>query len=151
MTDRLPSPASRGDGQVAAAQRAYERLVDVPGRELFEFPIHGLDRLGVPVWTAMTWQGGPSRGGLGYGGTPEGARLSAWGEFAESVQPRRWLRAREPRVASYAELRREGAPAVDPLSLCLPVTTDYAPDRRLRWVEASFTRAASPRSSRSTS
>jgi hypothetical protein len=139
-----PARCSGGGSQVAAAQRAYELLVDVPGSELFEFPIHGLDRLGVPVWTVMTWQGGPSRGGLGYGATPEGARLSAWGEFAESVQPRRWLRAREPRVASYAELRREGAPAVDPLSLCLPVTTDYTPHRRLRWVEASFYPSGDP-------
>lgn len=125
-------------GQVAAAQQAYERLVGVPAADVDEFPIHGLDRLGVPVWTAMTFRGGPSRGGLGYGATPEIARLSAWGEFAESVQPRRTLRAREPRIASHAELRREGAPAVDPLSLCLPVATDYAPDRRLRWVEASY-------------
>lgn len=130
------SPAG-GAGQVAAAQAAYRRLADVPGPELFEFPIDGLDRLGVPVWTVMTWQGGPSRGGLGYGATPEIARASAWGELVESVQPRRSFASRTILDASFAELTRRGVPAVDPLRLCLPVTTDYTPDRQLRWVEAT--------------
>lgn len=115
---------------------AYRAAVARPVEDIVEIDIDGLDRLGVPIVTVCTWVDGTFCSGTGYGGTREGSRLSAWGELVEATMPIRALRRMERRRASHAELAAEDIPVVDPLRLCLPVTTDYTTDHRLEWVEA---------------
>jgi ribosomal protein S12 methylthiotransferase accessory factor len=121
----MPDPAP-----VAAYRRA---LPDLP---VYEIDITPLDRIGVPVWTAAQWQpDGELCNSMGYGDTPERARIGAWGELCERVAAHRGT-AHLPRIrASHVDLCLTGQPALDPLRLRLPVGTDYRPERRLTWVQ----------------
>lgn len=107
--------------------------------EVTYFRIDGLDRIGVPVVQAnLILTGEPATTGYGYGLTEIEAQVGALGELCEEVHVGKWLASAPRVVASYAELARtRGAHAVaDPLTLCLPAGSPYAPDMPLAWVEA---------------
>lgn len=105
---------------------------------LFEFPLAGMDRLGLPLWNvALIGEDGALSDGFGYGPTLEAAQTSAWGETVE------WYWAREalklmPRVsATYAELARSGKPVIDPVMLNLSAGSAYSHENTAcTWVEA---------------
>src|SRR3954469_679588 len=78
-----------------AAAEAYVRVL-TPGLR-FEFPITGLDDVGVPVH-AVWWRDGPASGGVGYGrdagragcrGDRRGARRPVAGSITRCSSPRR--------------------------------------------------------------
>ncbi len=104
---------------------------------LFEFPLTPLDRLGLPLWTvALIGEDGALSDGFGYGAGWDAARTSAWGEAVEWHAAREALRTMPRLRATYAEMRRQGRDALDPLTLCLSAGSDYAPDETvLEWVE----------------
>ncbi len=105
---------------------------------LFEFPLAGMDRLGLPLWNAaFIGADGALSDGFGYGPTPEAAQTSAWGETIE------WWGAREalktlPRVSgTYAALVQSGKHTIDPVALNLSAGSDYSHENTpLTWVEA---------------
>ena len=122
------------------ALEAYQQAL-APALEagtLFEFPLAGMDRLGLPLWNvALIGEDGALSDGFGYGPTLEAAQTSAWGETVE------WWGAREalkqmPRVtATYAGLVQSGKSAVDPVALNLSAGSGYShEDTVVTWVEA---------------
>ncbi len=101
------------------------------------FRIDGLDRIGLPVVQAnVLLPGEPAASGHGYGATEAEAEVGAWGELCEEVHVHAWARRAPYRTASHAALvAAEGADRVlDPLTLCLPAGSPYAPDMPLDWV-----------------
>ena len=125
------------DSPLARAAALYRAAVPA-GYDRYEFPLHSLDRLGVPVYYAAAFTpDGAALSGVGYGDTDLLARASALGEMTETVSTYAAFRHLPRTRASHAELRRRGTPALDPLKTRLPVDTDYTPDRPLEWVEAA--------------
>ena len=110
----------------------------LPMGTLFEFPLAGMDRLGLPLWNvAFIGADGALSDGFGYGPTLEAAQTSAWGEAIE------WYWAREalktlPRVTDIHDaLYHYGIPVIDPVVLNLSAGSDYSHDTTpLTWVEA---------------
>jgi ribosomal protein S12 methylthiotransferase accessory factor len=100
------------------------------------FRIDQLDRTGVPVVQAnLILPDEPATIGYGYGFTKVEAEVGALGELCEEVHVGRHV-AEAPRVTgSHASLSCE-RPVADPLTLCLPAGSDYAPDLALDWIEA---------------
>jgi ribosomal protein S12 methylthiotransferase accessory factor len=122
---------------------AHAYLDAFPKGDVVAFPIHPLDRLGLPVWVVALFPEDPALGGImpygvGYGATDEAAVLGGLGEIAEMVWPTLTLGARGKTRGSYAELvRTVGARAVaDPLTLCLPAGSPVDHATVLEWVEA---------------
>ncbi len=145
-----PAAARLQEGHLAAAgDGTADRLAAaLPPGERGDFPIHSLDRVGVPV-VAADHAGPPRSGSFGYGETLEQARTGAYGELVEGLLLHHHLRSLTPRRASYAELRAEGA--VDPRALVLPAGAvvddaqprDWLPALRFRtgetaWLPAEF-------------
>ena len=119
----------------------------LPPGQLLEFSLTPLDRLDLPVQaltlfpsneasdSALSW---PLCEGIGYGETPEAARVGAYGELTEEVSSSAAL-ARLPRWAgSYHEmLAQHGERAVvDPVALCLEAGSPYTRDTVLEWARA---------------
>lgn len=135
--DGLAGATPAPPAALARAADAYRAIVP-EGLTHHEFPLHALDHLDVPVYYAVcTTADGAFLSGVGYGDTDLAARTSALGEMAETVGAWVSFRRLPRRTASYAELRRSGVPALDPLACRLPVGTAYTPDRVLQWVEAT--------------
>jgi ribosomal protein S12 methylthiotransferase accessory factor len=114
-----------------------------PAGDVVAFPIHPLDRLGLPVWVVALFPedaalDGIMPYGVGYGATDEAAVLGALGEIAEMVWPTLTLGARTKTRGSYTELVASlGERAIaDPLTLCLPAGSPVGRDTVLEWVEA---------------
>ena len=130
MTDsaRMVDPAPVVLYKNAAAQATGDA-------EVFEFALTPLDVTGVPVWSVTAALGGGFASGIGYGETDSRARTGAWGELVEGVFVG-GLAEREMREASFAALEASGEAAVDPLSLRLPLGTDYTPDTPRLWTPA---------------
>ena len=120
------------DLQHVAAQ--YRRALPMDLAD--EFPIHGMDRIGQPLWAVAIWAPDGFYDGFGYGPDEIGAQVSALGEAAENCFGSRNLRTKPVRLASYNALVRENTPAQDPVTLCLNAGCGYTPDRELSWVEA---------------
>ncbi len=123
-----------------AAQRY---LAAFPKGDVVAFPIHALDRLGLPVWVVALFPDDPALSGImpygvGYGATDEAAILGGLGEIAEMVWPTLTLARRAKTRGSYADLVRTlGSRAVaDPLTLGLPAGSPVDWDSELDWVEA---------------
>ncbi len=129
---------------LAQAIDAYRAALP-PGR-LLEFPLHPVgpardSRAGPHAFpsdetsgSALSW---PLCEGIGYGETPEAARVGAYGELTEEVSSSAAL-TRLPRLTgSYREmLARHGERGVvDPVTLCLEAGSPYTPDTVLEWVE----------------
>jgi len=105
---------------------------------LFEFPLAGIDRLGLPLWnTAFIGADGALSDGFGYGPTLEAAQTSAWGETIEWYYAREALKTLPCWTGTYAALRQSGKPVVDPVALNLSAGSDYShQETPLTWVEA---------------
>ncbi|MDR6787705.1 ribosomal protein S12 methylthiotransferase accessory factor [Sphingomonas sp. BE138] len=126
---------------LGSAAHAY--LDAFPKGDVVAFPIHPLDRLGLPVWVVALFPedralAGIMPYGVGYGATDEAAVLGGLGEIAEMVWPTLTLGAREKTRGSYRALARAlGARAVaDPFTLCLPAGSPVDHDTELEWVAA---------------
>lgn len=121
--------------QLAEVAETYRR--HLPPGEMDSFRVDGLDRLGFPVVLApFRTDGGLLLDGFGYGATPDEALVGALGEISEQVHCERWFKMAERIRGSYTELAREHGPrgVADPLTLCLPAGSSYAPDMPLTWV-----------------
>ena len=121
-----------------ALLRAIEHYqAALPQGELLSFDLSASDRLGVPCQSAIFFDpSGRTRGGFGYGSTPEQALVGALGEMTEEFHLSRGVRASVPLVGSYLDMvRAHGADGVaDPLSLCLEAGSSYSPEMPLRWL-----------------
>lgn len=124
------------------AAQAY--LDAFPAGDVVAFPIHGIDRIGLPVWVVALFPkddalDGIMPYGVGYGATDGEAVLGGLGEIAEMVFPTLTLQARPKQRGSYATLVAAlGAKAVaDPLTLCLPAGSPVDRNTDLEWVEAT--------------
>jgi ribosomal protein S12 methylthiotransferase accessory factor len=109
----------------------------MPPAVVHEFPITGLDRTGVPVWTVRLWpDDGPGFGGVGYGPDEDAARASAWGECFEGAGIWMGLHGLPRTRGSYADLRRRhGRDGIlDPRTACLPAGSPWTPETPLTWV-----------------
>ncbi|HEY0780156.1 MAG TPA: YcaO-like family protein, partial [Gemmatirosa sp.] len=125
------------DSPLAHAAAAYRATIPA-GLERYEFPLHALDRLGVPVYYAAAFTPDDvALTGVGYGADDLTARTSALGEMVETYSTFASFRKLPRRTGSYNDLRREGTLALDPLECRLPVDTSYTHDRPLQWVEAA--------------
>ncbi len=104
---------------------------------LFEFPLAGMDRLGLPLWNvAFIGADGALSDGFGYGPTLEAAQTSAWGETIEWYWAREALKTLPRMTATYAALR-QSSDVVDPVALNLSAGSDYSrEDTPLTWVQA---------------
>ena len=107
----------------------------LPAGTVDEFPLAGLDRVGLPIWSA-TLHGSPSFAGSGYGGSNAEALAGTYGELTEEWRSWAALHDRPRVAASYAELvRRRGPDRVqDPRTLALPAGCDYTDERPLHWL-----------------
>jgi len=123
---------------LALAAELYSR--NLPEGRVRTFAYGGLDRLGIPVVAAsLAFPDGYHFDGYGYGITPEEALVGALGELSEDTHNEVFL-GRAGRVeGSYRDLVARFGPSgvCDPLSLCLPAGSAYAPDRPLTWVAAT--------------
>ena len=103
--------------------------------ETFEFSLAPLDVTGIPVWSVTVASEESRASGIGYGETDGRARTGAWGELTEGVFVGA-LPGRTIRESSFRALESAGEAAVDPLSLRLPLGTDYTPDTPRLWTPA---------------
>ncbi len=109
----------------------------LPEGELVSFSLSPFDRLAVPNQTATFFPpDGRTRGGTGYGLTPDAALVSALGETTEEFAASRAAMQAELLEGSFEELRNKfGERGVcDPLTLCLEAGSDYWPQMRRRWM-----------------
>ncbi len=118
----------------------------LPPGQLLEFSLNPLDRLDVPVCSLTLFPpdavggSGSSRplcAGIGYGETPEAARVGAYGELTEDLSSSAAL-ARLPRLTgSYREMlaQKGTSGVVDPVTLCLEAGSPYTRETVLEWVE----------------
>jgi YcaO-like protein with predicted kinase domain len=114
---------------------AYRRALGDP--DVLEFPVHGLDHLGVPVWSTAMWTAdGAFCNGIGFGPDDAAARASAWGELAESALAHEALRGAEPVRGSYASLTAERGPrgVLDPRWSPLPAGSPWRPRDAGAWL-----------------
>jgi len=94
--------------------------------------VTALDVLGIPVFHSMRPAAAPGLNTVtsGKGATRQAAKVSAMMEAIE----RTWCEPPAiPDHASYAELRRDGVPALDPRKLILRRGTSWTPDTPLAW------------------
>ena len=125
------------DSSLARAAAAYRATIPAH-YERHEFPLHALDRIGVPVYYAAAFTPDDiALTGVGYGADDLTARTSALGEMVETYSTFASFRSLPRLTGSYNDLRRAGTLALDPLECRLPVGTDYTHDRPLQWVEAT--------------
>lgn len=119
----------------------------LPPGQLLEFALTPLDRLGIPVQALTLFPSEKANGsglswplceGIGYGETPEAARVGAYGELTEEVSSSAALARLPRRTGSYLDMRaRHGERGVvDPVTLCLEAGSPYTPDTVLEWMEA---------------
>lgn len=130
---------------LARIAETYRR--NLPEGSARTFAYGGLDRLGVPVAAAsFAFADGYHFDGYGYGTTPAEALVGALGELSEDTHNEeaigRALRAR----GSFRDLVARFGPdgVCDPLTLCLPAGSGYAPDRPMAWVPATRLRTGEP-------
>ncbi|WP_207955962.1 YcaO-like family protein [Rubrobacter marinus] len=106
---------------------------------MVDFAYEGLDRLGIPAYSAAFWpEEGEPVNGAGYGTTTGEAAIGAFGELVEDTFCGASL-ARLPRVrGSYKVLvsERGEAGVLDPVAACLEAGSPYDHSRELSWVEA---------------
>jgi ribosomal protein S12 methylthiotransferase accessory factor len=108
----------------------------LPEGRLEEFRIDPVDYLGIPIFNVEFYaEDGINANGIGYGRTPEAARLGAYGELAEERHTLAGFARLDQREGSYRGLVREfGADQViDPLTLVLEAGSNYNEDYPLRW------------------
>lgn len=117
--------------------KVLERFkASVPLREVYDFSLTPLDRLGIPLWCVALWtEDGIYYDGFGYGAGETGAQIGAWGEILESYFAGAFAKKVSRVVASYNELKANNRNAIEPPKLCLDAGCNYSPDRKLHWIE----------------
>lgn len=113
----------------------YRRAL--PEGELVHFSLSPFDRLDVPNQTATFFPPDDrTRGGTGYGLSPDAALVSALGETTEEFSASRAVSQIEPLEGSFEQLlHRFGRRGVcDLLTLCLEAGSDYSPQMPRRWM-----------------
>jgi len=126
---RSPAGHARSFGET---ERHLERLLDlVPITR--EYDATPLDRLGLPVWFAVTPLAADLTVHAGKGTCSQAARISAIMEAVERTSAES-VEASRVRTASYLEL---GGRALDPELFDLPFDTAYAPDRTCSWIRGA--------------
>jgi len=113
---------------------AYRAFLERRSNELEVFPIDGLDRLGVPVWSASAWDDTVSAHGAGYGQTEMQAERGALGETVEGLAAALWASEARPRELLLKDARQLGA--TEPRALSPVAGTSVADDQPLLWIEA---------------
>jgi ribosomal protein S12 methylthiotransferase accessory factor len=134
LAHAAPADAGR-DGALARAADAYRATVP-PDVARYEFPIHALDRIGVPVFYAVAvTDDGAFLSGVGYGESEALARTSALGEMAETAGA--WTTSARSRAARRVT-RRSCARACPRSIRAGAACRSTPPDARrpLQWVEA---------------
>ncbi len=133
----IDAPESSDAAALAAYRAAYAPAL-AAGAQCFEFSQTALDRLGVPLWTVASVDAdGALSDGFGYGPTPLAAQTSAWGEAVEWHLAREWFRHAPRTRGTFAALRADGKPVLDPVSLCLSAGSHYSHDDTIvEWVQA---------------
>jgi ribosomal protein S12 methylthiotransferase accessory factor len=114
-----------------SARDAYRAYLERRCEDVHVFPIDGLDRLGVPVWSASAWAGEATTHGAGYGETEAEAERGALGEAVEGLAAALWARAATPVALTLDQARARGA--VEPASLSLVAGTSVSGDRLVLW------------------
>ncbi len=114
----------------------FRRAVSL--REVYEFSLAPLDRLGIPLHCVALWtEFGVYYDGFGYGAGETGAQIGAWGEILENYFAGVAI-YNLPRVyASYDELKAQNRNAIEPPKLCLDAGSKYASDKQIYWVEVN--------------
>lgn len=128
--ERIRSPAGHACSFADTERRLAPVLARVPITRVYDAT--ALDRLGLPVWGAVTPLARDLTVHAGKGLTAQAARLSAVMEAiervcAEAVAPERIRRA------SYLTLRRKIV-ALDPERFDLPFETAYSPSAPCGWI-----------------
>ncbi len=109
----------------------------MPTREVHEFRLDALDRLGIPLWGVFAWaEDGDFSDGYGYGSDSVGAQVGAWGEVLENYWATASLRTMPRKTASYNALLEGGEAAIDPVLLCLNAGAHYTADTPIVWTTA---------------
>ncbi len=107
-------------------------------REVYEFPISALDRLGIPLHCVALWTDhGVYYDGFGYGAGNTGAQIGAWGEILETYYASVYAHNAARVFASYNELKAENRNSVEPPKLCLNAGAKYSPDKKIYWLEVN--------------
>lgn len=127
----IRSPAGHALSYDETQQRLAPVLERVPITRVYDAT--PLDWLGLPVWAAVTPLAVDLTVHAGKGPTPDAARISAVMEAIERVCAESVADGRIRR-ASFAEMRRGRAGALDPELFDLPFGTAYRPDRPLSWI-----------------
>ena len=108
----------------------------LPAGTLNEFALSEADRLGICCHSAVFYpDGGPHKGGVGYGMAPDAAKCGAYGELTEDFWAHQALEQWPQMRASFAQIKADERDAIDPLSLCLEAGSAYDPNVELDWVE----------------
>lgn len=128
----VQTPAGHGATFEQTERRLAPLLARVPITRVYEAT--ALDRLGLPVWAAVTPLALDLTVHAGKGTTRRAARLSAVMEAiervcAETVAPERLLQASFSQICG-----RGGPPPLDPELFDLPYETAYGPDVQCSWV-----------------
>lgn len=140
MTADGPTPGAPASGSPSLAEVAAAFTEVLGPDSLLEFSLTDLDTVGVPVWS--TWWSDPNdpagggTGGIGYGPTPERARVGALGECIEHVCAARALAGAATERGSLSEMvRRHGSDGVvDPRLLGMPAGATFDDDTVLVWL-----------------
>ena len=120
--------------QLAAAK--YRAAL--PAGTLNEFALSEADRLGIHCHSAIFYpDGGPHKGGVGYGGSLAAAKCGAYGELTEDFWAHQALEQWPRERASYATMKARERAAIDPLTLCLEAGSLYDETVELDWVEVN--------------
>ena len=129
-------------------EATYLRALEKHG-QVIDSDISSVDRLGVPVTSAVLVVGGRLEHlGNGYGIDRESAHVSGLGELAEGALSS--LRVAElltaARRESYAEIVAAlgSGQVIDPRTLCLTAGSDWTADRPLTWVQVERVRTGEP-------
>lgn len=119
----VPLAEAEAAARAAAARIPVTRLADLTR----------LDRIGLPVFCAVTPLAKDLTTHMGKGASAGAARVSALMEAVERVSAERLPSG--SRRASFEEMRAGGLPVLDPALFDLPPDSAYDPARPIDWVE----------------
>jgi ribosomal protein S12 methylthiotransferase accessory factor len=135
LRGHVPKHAGTGGHRECASELTFERIRPHLSRVGITriADITGLDRVGIPVYTAVIPRSSDELSVYnGKGGRPFDAMVSAVMEAVERFCA--WQPMRAERIASYAELSRERVAVMDPTSHNMLPHPTYHNDRAISWV-----------------
>lgn len=135
LRDRAPKRSASGQHREVTAAATLDRVAPCLSRIGVTRigDITGLDRLGIPVYTAVVPRSADTLSVYnGKGVTAADARASAVMEAVERFCA--WQPRTAAVVSSYDDLMRSGHAALDPATCCLAPDPRYRPDLPISWV-----------------